>query len=123
DRGPELAVRALQVHASDVPEVDAVDQLAVNAKLQLLPAPVRGACLRLRKETHGRRLRRRLLRGRLAIQPEAIPELHACTPCERPNSLRSIWPPLGLPAEVTPPTLPANPATPTAHSLGLPIAA
>src|SRR5262249_26520693 len=120
-RAAPLGIRASHVHTSEVAEVDAVDQLAVDAELQLLVAAVGRSRARARDDRRGGLLLRSGGRCGLADNGESVSQIHACTLSVRPNSLRSSWPGFGFPAPGTPATLVARSAIASASFVGLPL--
>src|SRR5262249_38699025 len=120
DRPTQLGVCGGEIGARHVAQVDAVDQLAVNAQLQVLVATVRRRRARTADDTQDRFLR--WLRGRswFVRETQAIAELHACTPSVRANSRRKSWLVLGLTA-VTPATFAASSVIASASFVGLPL--
>src|SRR5262249_4830697 len=120
DSSPQLDVGGGEVGARQIAQIDAVDQLAVDAKLQVLEAALRRRRARAADDAENGVLRgvggwRGLLR-----EAEAIAELHACTPSVRANSRRKSRPVLGL-AAATPATFAASSVIARASLVGLPL--
>src|SRR5262249_46241387 len=116
DGHPQLGVRGLQVEAAEVGEIDPVDQLAMDAELQVLIGAVD------RRPVAGRSLNGRLSVGRCALagEPETVAQFPVLARPPRPKSRRSRGPATCLAGVGTPVSLAASSLNEAVSALVLP---